>query len=164
MKKLSVTIALCLVWAASAWAHSDHTKAPTAVQIINYQKTLWMDPDDLETRNKLAMAFYRSNKLEEAEEEFMYVLRKDPKNYDALDGYGVLLIRKKKYSEALEYLQKAVKIHDQDPMIHVHLSAVYHQMNEREKAKDSWKRAKSLASNRAQVKEMEKEFKLVCGR
>ena len=132
--------------------------------LFQYKTTLWMNPDDLETRNKLAMAFYLTNKLEEAEEELMYVLRKDPQDFDALDGLGVVLIRKKNYPEALEYLGKAVKINEHDPMVHVHLSAVYHKMNEGEKAKDAWKRAKSLASNRAQVKEMEKEFKLVRGR
>jgi len=164
MRTLLVAFIFCLVSAGGAWAHSDHGKSPTPVQIIQYKNALWMNPDDLETRNKLAMAFYRSNKLEESEEEFMYVLRKEPKNYDALDGFGVLLIRKKNYPEALEYLQRAVKINEQDPMVHVHLSAVYHKLKEQDKAKDAWKRAKSLAKSRTQRKEMEQEFKYVSGR
>ena len=164
MKKLSVTIALCLVWVASAWAHSDLSQFPSSVQIVQYKTSLWMNPDDLETRNKLAMAFYLTNKLEEAEEELMYVLKKDPQDFDALDGLGVVLIRKKNYPEALDSLGKAVKINEHDVMVHVHLSAVYHKMNEQDKAKDAWKKAKSLAKSRAQRKEMEQEFKYVSGR
>ena len=151
MKKLSLALVLCLVWVGWAWAHGDVSKLPTPVQIIHYKMIVWMSPDDLETRNKLAMAFYLSNKLEEAENELRYVLRKDPQDFDALDGLGIVLIKMGRYQEALECLNKAVRINEHDVMVHVHLSAVYKKMEMPERAKSELDKVRSLISDSIQL-------------
>ena len=163
MKKLFVTFVLSLVWVSGAWAHGDISKLPTSVQILQYELLLYMNPDSLETRNNLAMALYLTNKLEEAEKELTYVIGKDPQDFDALDGLGVVLIKKKKYQEALEYLDKAVKINEHDMMVHVHLSVAYEKMKLPEKAHSELEKARSLTSDPVELEKIEKELKLVGG-
>ena len=163
MKKLSFAVMFCLVWVGWAWAHEDLSKFPASVQVIHYKIKVWMNPDDLPTRNKLAMAFYLSNELEEAEKQLGYVLRKDPQDFDALDGLGLVLIKMGRYQEALEYLNKAVRINEHDVMVHVHLSAVYQKMEIPERAKSELDKVRSLISDSIQLQDIEKEQRLVNG-
>jgi Flp pilus assembly protein TadD len=163
MKKLSVAIILCLAWTGLARAHTSIEGLPDPVVIMSYRQVLYLNPDDLETRNKLAMAFYRTNKLEEAQNELQYVLKKDPKNFNALDGFGVVLIRMNKHKDALDYLTKAAGLNEKDAMVHVHLSVVYDKMKDKGKAQAEWQKAQSLASPE-EAKKIEKEWKLVSGR
>jgi Flp pilus assembly protein TadD len=143
------------------WAHEDLTTLPNSVQIIQYKTTLWINPEDLETRNKLAMAYYLNNELEESEKELRYILKRDPGDFNALDGLGIVLIKKKKYQEALKHLEKAARINGQDMMVHVHLSVVYREMNSHAKADSALKKANMLATNRIKRRQIEKELKLV---
>jgi len=122
-----------------------------------------MNPDDPAPRNKLAMALYRTNQLEEAEKELRYILKTDSLNFDALDGLGIVLIKMGRYQEALQYLEKAVRINEQDVMVHVHLSVVYQKMKVPERAKSELEKARSLTSDPIELENIEKEQKLVTG-
>ena len=165
MKKLSLTFAcvFCLVWVGWAWAHGDISKLPDSVQIMQYRLLLYMNPDDPAPRNNLAMALYRMNQLEEAERELRYILKRDSLNFDALDGLGIVLIKTGRYQEALEYLKKAVRINQQDVMVHVHLSVVYQEMELPERAKSELEKARSLTSDPIELENIEKELELVRG-
>ena len=156
MKKMTLTFVLCLVWAGTTWAHGDVSKLPNSVQITQYRLALYMSPDDLDTRNKLAMALYRTDQLEEAEKELKYVLEKDCKNFDALDGIGIVLIKIGKHEEALNYLKKAVEVNEQDVMVHVHLAVVYEKMNLPEQARGELEKARALTSDPAELENIEK--------
>lgn len=163
MKKWFPTMALflCVLWAVPAQAHVEIEGLPDAVAVMSYRQILYLNPGDTEARNKLAMALYRMNKLEEAKKELQFVLEKDPNNFDALDGFGVVLMKMGKYQEAGDYLQRAVKINERDPMVHVHLSAFYQKTKQAAKAKSQWKKAESLASDRSELKKMKEEFRRV---
>ena len=163
MKKLCLTFILCLVWTGSAWAHGDISSLPNAAQIMQYRLLLYMSPDDPAPRNNLAMALYRTNQLEEAEKELKYILKRDPVNFDALDGLGIVLIRMDRLQEALEHFKKALGINEKDVMVHVHLSVVYTKMNLAERAQSELEKARSLTSDPAELENIEKELKLVSG-
>ncbi|OEU46355.1 MAG: hypothetical protein BA872_06745 [Desulfobacterales bacterium C00003060] len=163
MKKLLLTLILCLVWTGHTWGHGDRSELPNAAQIMQYRLLLYMTPDDPAPRNGLAMALYRTNKLEEAEGELRYILERDPLNFDALDGLGIVLIRMERYKEASEYLNKAVAIDEQDVMVHVHLSVLYEKMRLPEKAESELEKAKSLAAVTAELEKIDKELELVSG-
>ena len=152
---------LCLVGAGLAWGHADIEGLPDAVAILAYKQILYLTPDDLATRNTLAMALFRKNQLEDAKKELGYILKRDPQNFDALDGFGVILIKTQKYEEALQYLKKAVAINDKDMMVHVHLSAVYQKMKLPQEAQEELKKARSLAADPMQVKRIDEELRLV---
>ena len=163
MKKLSLPFILCLVWAGWAWAHGDISELPNAAQIMQYRLLLYMNPDDPAPRNRLAMALYRTNQLEEAEEELRYILGRDSHNFDALDGFGIVLIKMGRYQEALQYLEKAISINDQDVMVHVHLCVVYEKMKRPERAQNELEKARSLATGTDELEKIEKELELVSG-
>jgi Flp pilus assembly protein TadD len=163
MKTLWLSLAVYLLTPTGVWAHGDLTQVPTSVQIIQYKTTLWLNPDDLETRNQLAMAYYLIGAVEAAEKELRYVLKTDGRDFNALDGLGIVLIRKQKYPEALAVLEKAASINEQDLMVHVHLHVVYSKMSAPEKARRAWKKALSLTANRIERRQIEKELKLVSG-
>jgi tetratricopeptide (TPR) repeat protein len=163
MKKLSLTLIFCIVGTGWAWAHGDISSLPDSGQIMQYRLLLYMSPDDPAPRNKLAMVLYRTNQLKEAKSELDHVLQRDPLNFDALDGLGLVLTKMERYQEALECLNKAVRINEQDVMVHVHLSVVYQKMNLPEKAQSELEKARSLVSDRVQLEDIEKELKLVGG-
>jgi Flp pilus assembly protein TadD len=134
---------------------------PDSVAIMQYRLLLYMNPDDTGPRNSLAMALYRTNELDEAEKELRHILERDPSNFDALDGLGIVLIRMEKHQEAMQYLDKAVKINEQDVMVHVHLSVLYEKMMLPEKAGMELNKARSLASDPVQLEKIDEELKLV---
>lgn len=161
MTRLSLTLILVLIWAGGAWAHMETDDLPDSVAIMQYRLLLYMNPDDTGPRNSLAMALYRTNELDEAEKELRHILERDPSNFDALDGLGIVLIRMEKHQEALQYLDKAVKINEQDVMVHVHLSVLYEKMMLPEKAGMELNKARSLASDPVQLEKIDEELKLV---
>ena len=163
MKRLSLTFILCLIWVGWAWAHGDISELPNAAQIMQYRLLLYMNPDDPAPRNRLAMALYRTNELEKAEEELRYILGRDSQNFDALDGLGIVLIKMGRYQEALQYLKKAVRINEQDVMVHVHLSVVHEKMRLPERAQSELDKARSLISDPVELENIEKELRLVSG-
>ncbi|MDY6987471.1 MAG: tetratricopeptide repeat protein [Thermodesulfobacteriota bacterium] len=163
MKKSFLAVVLCLVWIGSAFGHGDISKLPNSVQITQYKLGLYINPDNLTTRNNLAMALYRTNQLEEAEKELRNVLERDPLNFDALDGLGIVLIKVDRDDEAVEQLTKAVKINEQDVMVHVHLSVVYEKMKLLDKALSELDKARSLASDPEELEDVERERELVSG-
>ena len=161
MTRLSLTLILVLIWAGGAWAHMETDDLPDSVAIMQYRLLLYMNPDDTGPRNSLAMALYRTNELDEAEKELRHILEQDPLNFDALDGLGIVLIRMEKHQEAMQYLDKAVKINEQDVMVHVHLSVLYEKMMLPEKAGMELNKARSLASDPVQLEKIDEELKLV---
>jgi tetratricopeptide (TPR) repeat protein len=161
MKKLSLTFVLCLAWVGWARAHGDVLNLPYSVQIVQYKLVLYMNPDNLSARNRLAMVLYRTNQLEDAEKELRYILERDSNDFDALDGLGIVLIKMERYQEALEYLNKAVRINEYDVMVHVHLSVVYQNMEMPERAKSELEKVRSLISDSIQLQDIEKEQRLV---
>ena len=163
IKRAFLTLIVCFLWIGCSWGHGDISKLPNSVQIMQYRLNVYINPDDLKARNGLAMALYRTNQLADAEKELREVLERDPLDFDALDGLGIVLIKMGKYTEALERLNSAARINEQDVMVHVHLCAVYEKMKLPEKAKTELDRARSLAANQGEVENIERELKLVGG-
>lgn len=155
---------LSLVWIGSANAHGDISKLPSSVQVLQYQMSLWIDPDDLDKRSGLAMAYYRTNELEKAATELETVLAADPAHFDALDGMGVVLIKKGQAKQALDYLQKGYAINSDDVMIHVHLSIAHDKLGQTAEAQKYLEKARSLNTAAGGSEEdIETEIKIVSG-
>lgn len=161
MHKLFLVLSIILLWVGSACAHGDISKLPDSVQIMQYKMILYMDADDADTKNNLAMAYFRTNQLDEAKKELESILEKDPNNFNALDGMGIVLIKEGSADKALEFLQKALEINDKDTMLHVHLSVAHDQLKQADLAKAEMEKAKSLASGPEELTGIEKEVKLL---
>lgn len=161
MRKLFFTLLILLVAAGSAAAHGGISKLPDSVQIMQYKMLLYMDAEDTATKNSLAMAYFRTNKLSEAAQQLEEVLALDANNFNALDGMGIVLLRQKKGAEAVKYLDRALALNDKDMMVHVHLSLAHQQLNQPDLAKKALETAEKLASTPEAAAEIQKEIELI---
>ena len=94
---------------------------PDSVAEMEYRILLEFKPDDSVTRSLLGMAHMRQNKLSEAEKAFRLILQTEPKNFDALDSLGLVLLKGGRYREAAGYLVTAATIRPEDILVHLHL-------------------------------------------
>ena len=162
MQKLFfIILFMLLLSAGSAAAHGGISNLPDSVQIMQYKMLLYMDADDAETRNNLAMAYFRTNELTEAVQQLEAVLEKDANNFDALDGMGIILIRQQKGTEALKYLERALAVNDKDMMVHVHLALAHKQLNQPELARKAMEAAEKLAASPEAAAEIQQEIQLI---
>ncbi len=163
MKQLFLTIAVSLLMAGTVHAHGNISKLPDSVQVLQYRMLLYMDPGDTATRNKLAMALFRTNKLDEAKAELATVLKDKPSDFDAQDGMGIVLLKSGNYQEALRHLEKARSLRENDMLVHVHLSVVYGKLGQNDKAAAELARARQLATSTEMKQQIDRELKLIAG-
>ncbi len=163
MLKLILALFLLAFSAGVASAHGDISTLPDSVQIMQYKMLLYMDANDAETKNKLAMAYFRTNQLDLAAKELEGVLAKDKNNFDSLDGMAIVLLKQKKAEDALKYLERALAINDKDAMLHVHFSLAYEQLGQSDPAAASLKKAESLVSSPDKLATIQQEIKLIKG-
>ena len=161
MRKLFFTLLVLLVSAGSAAAHGGISKLPDSVQIMQYKMLLYMDSEDVATKNNLAMAYFRTNELKEATQQLEEILQLDAKNFNALDGMGIVLLRQKKGAEAIKYLERALALNDKDMMVHVHLSLAHKQLDQPDLAKKALETAEKLAATPEAAAEIQKEIELI---
>ena len=115
MAKLIFISALCVIlFPAVAFAHYSGELLPDSVAVMEYSMIISMTPNDTLTRNKLGMVYVRQNKLDKAREQFMEILKLDPKNFDALDSLGIVCDKEAKYADAVGWYGKAIKIRPSD--------------------------------------------------
>lgn len=124
-----------------AYAHPESGFLPDAIAEMEYKIVLDINPNDMETRNKLGVVLYRKNRLQEAEREFARVLEVSPENFDAQDGMGLVKTKQKNYKEAVKWFKKAIAIFDEDTMVYYHLGFAYEQMGKFADAERSYRKA-----------------------
>lgn len=161
MRNLFFTVLMLLLSVSSAAAHGGISKLPDSVQIMQYKMLLYMDSNDIATRNSLAMAYFRTDELAEATKQLEEVLKLDANNFDALDGMGIVLLRQNKGAEAVKYLERALALNDKDMLVHVHLSLAHKQLNQPDLAKKALEAAEKLAATPEAAAEIEKEIELI---
>ena len=158
MKVLSFLITSFFLFPALALGHGDISKLPSSVQVLQYKMALYMNADDLDTRNKLAMAYIATGQIDEAEKELEFVLGRDPNNFDALDEMGLVMFQKGRMSEALRYFELAAAVNPDDMMLHVHKYVVYATLHQEDKASEELARAQSLAHGEDDLSRIQKEI------
>ncbi len=163
MKKIFIICSTFMLLAATAYGHGNISKLPDSVQILQYKMKLYMNAEDIDSRNNLAMAYYRTNQLEEAKKQLDYIIKKDAINFDALDGMGIVLLKMGRDHEAIKWLNKAVVINQQDVMVHVHLAVYYKKMRMADKADKEMAKAESLVADPEKLKDLDKEIEIMSG-
>lgn len=142
---------LAIVWFAAlscpnqAWSHVTDANMPDAVAEMEYQILLDFQPDNAEVRNKLAMVLLRKKKFKEAETELRTVLAKEPANFNALDGLGLVMCQTGRLEEAVRQHLAAIKINAQDAMAHYHLGQAYAALGDLTAARNAYRLALDLA-------------------
>ncbi len=161
MQKLFLALIMVVFMAGSATAHGNISKLPFSVQILQYKMKLYMNADDLETINNLAMAYFYSGEMANARTQLELILEKDPHNFNALDGMGMIYLKEKNSSKALEYLQKAQKINGNDMYLLVHLAVAHGMAGQEEIAGKEMNLAKSLSTGEYDMTWIENEINIL---
>jgi tetratricopeptide (TPR) repeat protein len=107
-------------------------------------------PDDAGVNNDLGYLYADQGKhLEKAEAMIRKALQEESDNYAYLDSLGWVLFKRGKVKEAVEPLEKAVKLITEasaaDATIFEHLGDVYFQLGEAAKARTAWSSAEKAA-------------------
>lgn len=111
---------------------------PDPIAKVEYQMMLEFEPDDIITRYKLAMVYYRLNKDAEAETELQKVLEANPIYFNALEGLGMLRLRQEKFSDAITHLKKALQQKDHESSTYYYLGLAKQGLNNRPEAHEAF--------------------------
>lgn len=161
MQKLFLALSMVILMAGSAAAHGNISKLPFSVQILQYKMKLYMNADDLDTVNNLAMAYFYSGEMANAKEQLEIVLAADEHNFNALDGMGMVALKEGNNGRALEFLQRAQKINEKDMYLLVHLSVAHNNSGMAQLAEKEMKMAKSLADDDLDIAWIKNEVKIL---
>ncbi len=78
--------------------------------IESYENLLKAAPEDLETRFELARLYEDTGRLDDARENYLRVLKDDPKEVNTLLAAGRVEVRRREPQAALEYLNQALTL------------------------------------------------------
>jgi tetratricopeptide (TPR) repeat protein len=109
----------------------------------SYEKALKIDPENSFVLNNYAYYLsLRNVKLDKAESMSAKSLKLDPTNAANMDTYGWILYKLGKYSEAADWVQKAIDATPEaDPDLLEHLGDIYYKSGNKEKALQLWQNA-----------------------
>ena len=117
----------------------EHDKSDNA-----FEEVLKIDPKNIYVLNNYAYYLsLREDKLDRAEELSAKCNDLQPDHYNYQDTYAWILYKQKKYVQAKDWLKKAVENGgSNNAIILEHLGDVYAQLNNLDKALETWKKAK----------------------
>jgi Flp pilus assembly protein TadD len=74
----------------------------------HFQQAIALYPEYLAARNDLGAQYLKLKRLDEAEEHFLLVLERDPKNFYAIFNLGLVRIERRDYADAVSKLHQAI--------------------------------------------------------
>ncbi|HXW61934.1 MAG TPA: tetratricopeptide repeat protein [Candidatus Acidoferrales bacterium] len=107
-----------------------------------FRKVLEVNPNNAPVLNYLGyMLADRGIRIEEATSMIQHALKEEPSNGAYLDSLGWAYYKQNKFTEAEQYLRKAVEREGRDPTILSHLADVYLKLGQNERAADLFERS-----------------------
>lgn len=101
---------------------------------LHLQKSLEIDPDDDATRIDLGNLYLQLNQDQKARSQFDSVLKRNPKNVQALNGVATCLFNSRNFQQSEEYLRKALRINEQDPQTQMNLALIFSEQGKKAEA------------------------------
>jgi len=116
---------------------------------LYFEKVLEKEPKNLYVLNNYSYYLaVRKQNLDKAKQMIETALMEDPMDPTFLDTYGWVLFQSKKYPQAVETLEKAVKQNqEKSGLILEHLGDAYFMNNQKAKAINYWKKAQSKSDH-----------------
>lgn len=124
-------------------ANSFYSEKNYQEAILNYQKTLAIQPKNDNVRFKLANTYFLNQNYKNAEEEYKKVQSSNPSFFEPYLNLGILYLEEKKYNQAEEILKKALNINQSD-LIYSKLAQTYLFKKDYTKAQENFKKAEEL--------------------
>jgi tetratricopeptide (TPR) repeat protein len=109
----------------------------------------------------LGNAYYYKGELERSEKNYLEALQIKPEFVNALQGLAQTYIAMDRIPQAVEKLEKAVRIMPDSPGLHFQLAKAYQQALEFEKAYNSYRKVVDLAPESQLADEAQKEARKV---
>lgn len=109
----------------------------------NFEKALKIDPENSFVLNNYAYYLsLRNENLDKAESMSAKSIKLDPGNAANMDTYGWVLYKLGRYTEAAEWVQKAIDATPSaDPDVLEHLGDIYYKLGDKDKALLNWQNA-----------------------
>ncbi len=109
------------------------------------------DSENIITTRTLGLAYLEENKLDEAESEFLKLIKLVPDEAIGYANLGLVYLRMGKYLEAKERLKKGIELDPDDPNIRLNLAKVYELDKEPGKAIQELEKANEIAPDHVQT-------------
>jgi tetratricopeptide (TPR) repeat protein len=88
----------------------DMNQGRMAQAVETFTRVIERKPDFAEGWNKRATAYYLMNDLEQSLKDCDEVIKRNPRHFGALSGYGLIYIKRGELEHALEYFERALAI------------------------------------------------------
>lgn len=120
---------------------TESAKAPLS-------EALKLDPRSAAAHLALAMVFQQEGETASADKHYRDALASEPDNPRILNNYGVFLLSKERYEDALRYFEKASQdtLYGERSRVFENIGLTYQRMGKPEEAKASFERALRLNS------------------
>jgi predicted O-linked N-acetylglucosamine transferase (SPINDLY family) len=139
-------------------------KAAQAIEVVPHEinkarssvsKVESITNKDINSENQItkkfnqAIALHQKGSLALAKIMYEEIIKKEPKNSDAIHYLGVIAHQTNNYEEAIKLIRDAIEINDKNPDYHYNLGLCYKKINKYAEAELSLKKARKLLFKRA---------------
>ena len=127
----------------------DNEKGNDVTQaIIRYQKTIAENPDSVEARLSLGLAYLAYDILEEAILAFQKTIELDPKSEKGNYWLGRTYQLQKKYEESIAIFRELIRLFPNHCEIYIQLGLSYFQLHQHKEAEEAFQTAKDTFQNK----------------
>lgn len=123
-----------------------------------YEKVLKNNPDNLDAKTNLGMAYMASDNPVQGVTLLREVLAANPRNEKALYNLGILSIQSNQYDKAVERFQELVKVNPENVNGQFYLGVSLAQTGAKEEARAAFTKAKSLSSDPSLAASVDEEL------
>lgn len=116
-----------------------------------FLKSLSKNPDFVEAKYNLGLAYLSIEEYEKAREYFEKVLEEIPDDFSSLFNLALAFQLDELYSEALEIYQKAILLEPQDVDCYLNIAVIYFEKQDYQKAIEYLVMAKDISSDRTDI-------------
>jgi cytochrome c-type biogenesis protein CcmH/NrfG len=124
-----------------------------------FRIALKLDPDNLDARQNYADVLRDRENYKEAAAQYGELVKRDPKNIEALIGLGLSSSETGGQSEAVSALLKALEIDPNDPRPHYYLGMALERSGDKDAAAEQFETCVSLSDDRKLIKAARKRIK-----
>lgn len=106
------------------------TKGELDIAITHLNQAITIYPDYMTARNDLGVQYLKLKRFAEAEEQFRFIIEKNPKYFYARLNLGVVLVEQKRFNEAIDELGQAASLDSSQPAVHLFWGIASLEMND----------------------------------
>jgi len=114
--------------------------------IASFSKAIEIDPDSVEARNNLGVAYFNQSNNQKAMEYFQKAHDMDPKSPEVLYNLGITMRGAREFEKAIDCYQKAIELDPEFYAAYNNIGVAYMNLDKNEEAGESLQKAVELES------------------